>query len=93
MKALTPAEIGAALVAISLIEAVIFGLVLLGILTAARDAVEEDRRRAKAKAEEAVERMARRRVREILCSIRFVMPVTLINESDIDWGEGGGKAA
>ena len=92
MRALTPGEIGTALVVITLIEAVIFGLALLGILTAARDAVEEDRRRARQRAAEAAERMARRRVREILCSIRITTPVTLINESDIDWGEEGKTA-
>ena len=86
MRALTPGEIGAALIAITAGEAIIFGLILLGILLAARDAVEEDRRRAKAKAVQVAEQLARRRVREILCSVQIVMPVTLINESDIDWG-------
>lgn len=87
MRALTPGEIGAALAAITLGEAVIFGLILLSILMTARDTVREDRRRAKEEARESAERMARIRVREILRSIRFTVPVVLINESDIDWGD------
>ena len=87
MRALTPAEIGLALLVISLVEAIIFGLLLLAILSAAKDAVDEDRRRNRIRADRDAERKAHQRVREILSSIRITAPVTLVNESDIDWGE------
>lgn len=92
MRALTPGEIGAALLFITAGEAIIFGLILLAILSTARDAVQEDRRKARAWASREAERRAHRRLREILSSIRITAPVELVNESDIDWGEGKEKA-
>lgn len=86
MRALTPAEIGLALLVITIGEAIIFGLVLLAILSTAKDAVEEDRRRNKIRADEYAERRAHERAREILCGIHINAPVRLVNESDIDWG-------
>ena len=87
MRSLTPGEIAAGLVAITVAEAIIFGLIVLSITMVARDVVAEERRKAKFKAHQNAERYAQRRVKEILHSTKFIMPVSLINESDISWGE------
>ena len=58
------------------------------LVAIARDVVAEERRKARLKAQLHAERMAQRRVKEILRTTKFVMPIALINESDIDWGEG-----
>ena len=89
MRSLTSGEIVVGLAVITLVELVLFGLALLSILIAARDAVQENHRKTRIAAASSAERMARRRVREILSSIRITAPVELINESDIDWGEEG----
>lgn len=91
MRALTPGEIAAGLVAITVAEAIIFGLIVLSIVVVARDVIAEEHRKAKFLAHQNAEKIARRRVKEILRNTQFIMPVSLINESDISWGEEGQK--
>ena len=88
MRSLTPGEIAAGFVAVTVAEAIIFGLIVLSIVIVARDIIAEEHRKARLRAQLHADRMARRRVKEILRTTRFIMPVTLINESDMDWGEG-----
>ena len=88
MRSLTPGEIAAGLLAITVAEAVIFGLIILMLVAVAKDVIAEEHRKARLTAQLHAERLARRRVKEILRETEFIMPVALINESDIDWGEG-----
>ena len=51
------------------------------------DILAEDRRRLKRQAEEYAERLAEKRFREYIASVQINFRPTLINESDIDWGD------
>lgn len=52
-----------------------------------KDILREDRKRLQEWAREYAERRAHELFREYLASIRINVPVRLINESDIPWGE------
>ena len=52
-----------------------------------RDILRDEKRRLRAWAEQRAEIMAEERLRELLLRVRIRVPVTLINESGIDWGE------
>lgn len=88
MGELTAGEVWTAVILLLIAEAAIFAMILHNVMTAARDAVNDSRRRARREAEQIAEQEAQRRVREILRTVEFRLPVALINESDIDWGEG-----
>lgn len=52
-----------------------------------KDILREDRKRLQEWAREYAERRAHELLREYVANIRINVPVTLINESDINWGE------
>lgn len=52
-----------------------------------RDILHDEKRRLRAWAEQRAEIMAEERLKELLLRVRIRVPVTLINESGIDWGE------
>lgn len=52
-----------------------------------KDILREDRKRLQEWAREYAERRAHELLREYVASIRINVPVRLINESDIPWGE------
>lgn len=52
-----------------------------------KDILREDRKRLQEWAREYAERRAHELLREYVRSIRINVPVRLINESDISWGE------
>lgn len=51
------------------------------------DILRSEKKRLLAWADERAERLAEERVTELLRHLRINVPVTLINESGIDWGE------
>lgn len=56
-----------------------------------RDILKEDRKRLKAWAEDYAERLAQRRFRDYVKNLRITLPIELINESDIKWGDDSDK--
>ncbi|MBQ6041903.1 MAG: hypothetical protein IJL32_14170 [Oscillospiraceae bacterium] len=56
------------------------------------DILRSEKKRLQAWADERAERLAEERVTELLRHLRINVPVTLINESGIDWGDGKEKA-
>lgn len=52
------------------------------------DILRSEKKRLRAWAEQRAEIMAEERLTELLRHLRINVPVTLINESGIDWGEG-----
>ncbi len=52
-----------------------------------RDILRDDRKRLNAWAHRYARLLARDMLRDYLCRLKVDIPVTLINESDIDWGE------
>lgn len=63
----------------------------LHMRTNVRDILRDEKCRLRAWAEQRAEIMAKERLRELLLRVRIRVPVTLVNESDIDWGEGKEK--
>ena len=51
------------------------------------DILRSEKKRLQAWADERAERLAEERVTELLRHLRINVPVTLVNESSIDWGE------
>ena len=51
------------------------------------DIIRSEKKRLQAWADERAERLAEERVTELLRHLRINVPVTLVNESSIDWGE------
>lgn len=54
-----------------------------------QDIIREEKARLRAWAVKYAEQLARQRFAELLRHVRINVPVTMINESDIDWGEAG----
>ena len=52
-----------------------------------QDILREEKARLRAWAVKYAEQLARQRLAELLRHVRINVPVTMINESDIDWGE------
>lgn len=52
-----------------------------------RDILREDRERLKEWAAGRADVMAQERLKELLRHLRINVPITLVNESDVDWGE------
>ena len=57
-----------------------------------RDILREDRKRLTAWAQRYARQLAERMFREYVRNLRVNVPVQLINESDIPWGDGKEKA-
>ena len=51
------------------------------------DIIKDEKARLRAWAVRYAEQLARERLAELLRHVRINVPVTMINESDIDWGE------
>lgn len=51
------------------------------------DIIRKEKARLRAWAVKYAEQLARERLAELLRNVRISVPVELINESDIDWGE------
>lgn len=54
-----------------------------------QDIIREEKARLRAWAVKYAEQLARQRFAELLRHVRINVPVTMINESNIDWGEAG----
>lgn len=52
-----------------------------------KDILRDDRKQQMVWARRYAEQLARERLAELLRNVRINVPVTIINESDIDWGE------
>ena len=58
-----------------------------------RDILRDDRKRLTAWAQRYARQLAEQMFREYVRNMRFNVPVRLVNESDIDWGERKDGAA
>lgn len=58
-----------------------------------RDILREDRKRLTAWAQRYARQLAEQMFREYMRNLRVNVPVRLVNESDIDWGDRKGGAA
>lgn len=87
MHHLTNGELWAGLLAA--IGAVIFiaGGYVLHLRKIVMDIIKDEKARLRAWAVRYAEQLARERLAELLRNVRINVPVTMINESDIDWGE------
>lgn len=87
MKHLTNGEIFAGMC--MAVGAVIFiaGGYCLHLKKIVQDILREEKARLRAWAVKYAEQLARERLAELLRHVRINVPVTMINESDIDWGE------
>lgn len=55
------------------------------------DIIKDEKARLRAWAVKYAEQLARQRLAELLRNVRISVPVELINESNIDWGEEQGE--
>lgn len=87
MRHLTSGEIFAGMC--MAVGAVIFiaGGYCLHLKKIVQDILREEKARLRAWAVKYAEQLARQRLAELLRHVRINVPVTMINESDIDWGE------
>lgn len=87
MKHLTNGEIFAGMC--MAVGAVIFiaGGYCLHLKKIVQDILKNEKARLRAWAVKYAEQLARERLAELLRNVRINVPVTMINESDIDWGE------
>lgn len=87
MHHLTNGELWAGLLVA--IGAVIFiaGGYVLHLRKIVMDIIKDEKARLRAWAVKYAEQLARQRLAELLRNVRINVPVTMINESDIDWGE------
>lgn len=87
MRHLTNGEIFAGMC--MAVGAVIFiaGGYCLHLKKIVQDILREEKARLRAWAVKYAEQLARQRLAELLRHVRINVPVTMINESDIDWGE------
>ena len=71
------------------IGAVIFiaGGYCLHLTKVVEDIIRKEKARLRAWAVKYAEQLARQRLAELLRNVRISVPVELINESDIDWGD------
>lgn len=72
--------------------AAVIGLILLGgywlhLRIVAKDILDDDRKKLREWAYREAQIRADEQVRDILNSLQVNMPVVLVNESDMDWGE------
>lgn len=72
--------------------AAVIGLILLGgywlhLRIVAKDILDEDRRKLREWAYKEARIQADEQVRDILSSLQVNIPVKLVNESNMDWGE------
>ena len=87
MHHLTNGELWAGLLVA--IGAVIFiaGGYCLHLKKVVEDIIRKEKARLRTWAVKYAEQLARERLAELLRNVRINVPVTMINESDIDWGE------
>lgn len=87
MRPLTDAQFWCGIIVLMLF----FVTIIIGFLvhwkSVSDDILKEDRRRLNAWAIQYAERRAHELLREYVANIRINVPVQLINESDMDWGE------
>ena len=57
-----------------------------------RDILRDEKERLRIWARNHAEMMAQEQLADMLRHLRVTVPVTLVNESDIDWGDGKEKA-
>jgi hypothetical protein len=72
--------------------AAVIGLILLGgywlhLRIVAKDILDDDRKKLREWAYREAQIRADEQVRDILSSLEVNMPVVLVNESDMNWGE------
>ena len=66
---------------------ILFLMYVLHLKSIANDVLNDEKARLQEESERYIEARARERVVDILTNVSVKMPVTLINESDIYWGE------
>lgn len=91
MRPLTDAQFWGGIITLLLFITAIIAGFLGHYKSINRDILREDRRRLHAWAEQYAQRRAREMFREYVASIRINVPVQLINESDIPWGDTARK--
>ena len=64
----------------------------LHMRTIMRDILRDEREQLRIWARNHAEMMAQEQLVDMLRHLRVTVPVTLVNESDIDWGDGKEKA-
>ena len=93
MRPLTDAQFWGGIAAMfAAIAAIVAGLVISWRRTA-KEVLREDRARLVSWARKYAQQLAEQMFREYVKNLRINVPVALINESDIDWGEDRNKAA
>lgn len=93
MRPLTDAQFwGGIATMFAAIAAIVAGLVISWRRTA-KEVLREDRARLVSWARKYAQQLAEQMFREYIRNLRINVPVALINESDIDWGEDRNKAA
>ena len=71
----------------SVIAFILVGAYWLHLRIVAKDILDEDRRKLREWAYKEAQIRADEQVRDILSSLQVNMPVVLVNESDINWGD------
>lgn len=66
---------------------VLFGMYLLHMKCVADDVLKEEKRKLREWAYKEAQIRVDEQVRDILSSLEVNMPVVLVNESDMNWGE------
>lgn len=87
MHHLTNGELWAGLLAAICAVIFIAGGYCLHLKKIVQDILKNEKARLRAWAVKYAEQLARERLAELLRNVRINVPVTMINESDIDWGE------
>lgn len=87
MHHLTTGELWAGLLVAIGAVIVIAGGYCLHLKKVVEDIIRKEKARLRAWAVKYSEQLARQRLAELLRNVRINVPVELINESDIDWGE------
>lgn len=91
MHHLTPSECFAGFLIASGAILFIAGGYCLHLKKIVQDILKNEKARLRAWAVKYAEQLARERLAELLRNVRINVPVTMINESDIDWGEAHEK--
>lgn len=63
----------------------------LHMRTIMRDILRDEKERLKVWAAGRADVMAQERLKELLHHLRINVPITLVNESNVDWGEENGR--
>ena len=87
MHHLTNGELWAGLLAAICAVIFIAGGYCLHLKKIVQDILKNEKARLRTWAVKYAEQLARERLAELLRNVRINVPVTMINESDIDWGE------